>query len=81
MRMLVFSSLVKDAIRACGIYFRRYLCISGGYNLHVDTQVQREPKNEYLFKENGSVIKIPPIKPCRVHFGDYSFCTAAAKLT
>ncbi|CAF3847174.1 unnamed protein product [Adineta steineri] len=44
--------------------------IIGGYNLYSDIPVQKEPNTDYLFKFNGDVVEIPPLKPCRIHFGE-----------
>ncbi|CAF1349220.1 unnamed protein product, partial [Adineta steineri] len=46
--------------------------IIGGYNLYSDIPVQKEPNTDYLFKFNGDVVEIPPLKPCRIHFGIYT---------
>jgi hypothetical protein len=43
---------------------------SGGYNLYVDIPSQKEPDTDYLFKFNGEIVKIPPLNPRRVHFGE-----------
>jgi hypothetical protein len=43
---------------------------SGGYNLFVDIPMQKEPSTDYLFKFNGDIVKIPPLNPCRVNFGE-----------
>ncbi len=47
-----------------------YKMNSGGYNLFVDIPIQKEPKTDYLFKFNGDIVKIPPLNPCRIHFGE-----------
>ncbi len=44
---------------------------SGGYNLYADVPLQKEPDTDYLFKFNGDIVKIPPLNPCRVHFGEW----------
>ncbi|CAF4162241.1 unnamed protein product, partial [Adineta steineri] len=31
-----------------------------------------EPNTDYLYKFNGDVVEIPPLKPCRIHFGIYT---------
>ncbi|CAF3338017.1 unnamed protein product [Rotaria sp. Silwood1] len=46
--------------------------IIGGYNLYVNVPIQKEPDTDYLFKFNGSTVKIPRLSPCRVHFGIYT---------
>ncbi|UJR33899.1 hypothetical protein I4U23_021318 [Adineta vaga] len=43
--------------------------VIGGYNLYVDVPVQRKPTTDYLVKFTGELVKIPPLHPCRVHFG------------
>lgn len=48
-----------------------YKINSGGYNLYVDIPIQKEPEADYLFKFNGKVVKIPPLTPCRIHFGEW----------
>ena len=52
------------------LYIILYNISSGGYNLYVDVPVQKDPDTDYLFKFNGDIVKIPPLKPCRVHFGE-----------
>ncbi|CAF1269009.1 unnamed protein product [Adineta ricciae] len=46
--------------------------IIGGYILHVNVPIQKEPTTDYLFKFTGETVKIPPLTPCRVHFGVYA---------
>ncbi|CAF1202489.1 unnamed protein product [Adineta ricciae] len=46
--------------------------IIGGYILYVNGPIQKEPTTDYLFKFTGETVKIPPLTPCRVHFGVYA---------
>ncbi len=47
-----------------------HIITSGGYNLFVNVPIQKEPDTDYLLKFNGDIVKIPPLNPCRVHFGE-----------
>ncbi|CAF3760050.1 unnamed protein product [Rotaria magnacalcarata] len=46
--------------------------VIGGYNLFVRIPEQQEPDKDYLFKSDGSIVRISRLSPCRVHFGVYT---------
>jgi hypothetical protein len=57
--------------RTLFLYLFFYAINSGGYNLFVDVPIQKEPDTDYLFKFDGNIVKIPPLKPCRANFGEW----------
>ncbi|CAM2700904.1 unnamed protein product [Rotaria socialis] len=46
--------------------------VIGGYNLFVNIPEQQEPDKDYLFKSDGSIVRISRLSPCRIHFGVYT---------